>query len=85
MAELGDSTKVPVLISPVDFLARRTAVFGMTRTGKSNTTKTMVSQVAITSFQTGQPIGQLIFDINGEYSNANQQDAGSAIMTSSRI
>lgn len=79
MAELGDSTKVPVLISPVDFLARRTAVFGMTRTGKSNTTKTMVSQVAITSFQTGQPIGQLIFDINGEYSNANQQDAGSAI------
>lgn len=79
MAGLGDSTKVPVRISPVDFLARRTAVFGMTRTGKSNTTKTMVSQVAITSFQTGQPIGQLIFDINGEYSNANQQDAGSAI------
>lgn len=79
MAELSDSTKVPVFISPVDFLARRTAVFGMTRTGKSNTTKTMVSQVATTSFQTGQPIGQLIFDINGEYSNANQQDAGSAI------
>lgn len=79
MAELGDSTKVPVYISPVDFLARRTAVFGMTRTGKSNTTKTMVSQVATTSFQTGQPIGQLIFDINGEYSNANEQDAGSAI------
>lgn len=79
MAELGDSTKVPVYISPVDFLARRTAVFGMTRTGKSNTTKTMVSQVATTSFQTGQPIGQLIFDINGEYSNANQQDSGSAI------
>ncbi|MBW0159694.1 ATP-binding protein [Sedimentimonas flavescens] len=79
MAELGDNTQVPVYISPVDFLARRTAVFGMTRTGKSNTTKTMVSQVAITSFQTRQPIGQLIFDINGEYSNANQQDAGSAI------
>lgn len=79
MAELSDTTSVPVFISPVDFLARRTAVFGMTRTGKSNTTKTMVSQVATTSFQTGQPIGQLIFDINGEYSNANQQDAGSAI------
>ena len=79
MAERGGSTQVPVYISPVDFLARRTAVFGMTRTGKSNTTKTMVSQVATTAFQTGQPIGQLIFDINGEYSNANEQDQGSAI------
>lgn len=79
MAERSGSTEVPVLLSPVDFLARRTAVFGMTRTGKSNTTKTMVSQVATTSFQTRQPIGQLIFDINGEYSNANQQDQGSAI------
>lgn len=79
MAERGGSTEVPVYISPVDFLARRTAVFGMTRTGKSNTTKTMVSQVATTAFQTRQPIGQLIFDINGEYSNANQQDQGSAI------
>ncbi len=79
MAERGGSTDVPVYISPVDFLARRTSVFGMTRTGKSNTTKTMVSQVAITAFQTRQPIGQLIFDINGEYSNANQQDQGSAI------
>jgi DNA helicase HerA-like ATPase len=79
MAERGGSTDVPVYISPVDFLARRTAVFGMTRTGKSNTTKTMVSQVATTAFQTRQPIGQLIFDINGEYSNANQQDQGSAI------
>jgi len=79
MAERGGSMEVPVYISPVDFLARRTAVFGMTRTGKSNTTKTMVSQVATTAFQTRQPIGQLIFDINGEYSNANQQDQGSAI------
>lgn len=79
MAERGGSTRVPVYISPVDFLARRTAVFGMTRTGKSNTTKTMASQVATTAFQTHQPIGQLIFDINGEYSNANEQDAGSAI------
>lgn len=79
MAERGGSTHVPVRISPVDFLARRTAVFGMTRTGKSNTTKTMVSQVAVTAFQTRQPIGQLIFDINGEYANANQQDEGSGI------
>lgn len=79
MSHLETSALVPVQISPSDFLARRTAVFGMTRTGKSNTTKTMISEVAITAHITSQPIGQLIFDINGEYSNANGQDAGSAI------
>ena len=79
MQRLETEPEVPVCISPADFLARRTGVFGMTRTGKSNTTKTMVSEVAITAHITHQPIGQLIFDINGEYSNANGQDAGSAI------
>lgn len=68
---------VPVCIFPGDFLSRRTAVFGMTRTGKSNTTKTMVSAVGLSAFETDLPIGQLIFDINGEYSNANGQDKGS--------
>ena len=70
---------VPVQIFPGDFLGRRTAVFGMTRTGKSNTTKTMVSAVALTAFETDLAIGQLIFDINGEYSNVNNQDQGSSI------
>ncbi|WP_018900820.1 DUF87 domain-containing protein [Rhizobium sp. 2MFCol3.1] len=70
---------VPVKIFPGDFLARRTAVFGMTRTGKSNTTKTMVSAVALSAFESDSPIGQLILDINGEYSNANNQDEGSSI------
>src|SRR5690349_13666719 len=32
-----DEPKVDVLVQPADFLARRTAVLGMTRTGKSNT------------------------------------------------
>lgn len=70
---------VPVKLFPGDFLARRTAVFGMTRTGKSNTTKTMVSAVALSALETDLPIGQVIFDINGEYSNANNQDQGSSI------
>lgn len=70
---------VPVTIFPGDFLGRRTAVFGMTRTGKSNTTKTMVSAVALSAFETDLAIGQLIFDINGEYSNVNKQDQGSSI------
>ncbi|WP_051776528.1 ATP-binding protein [Pseudorhizobium pelagicum] len=72
-------SQVPVKIFPGDFLARRTAVFGMTRTGKSNTTKTMVSAVALSAFESDTPIGQIILDINGEYSNANNQDGGSSI------
>lgn len=71
--------RVPVFIQPTDFLARRTAVLGMTRTGKSNTIKTTVSAVAVASLKDKVPVGQLIFDINGEYANANHQDDGSSI------
>ena len=74
-----DEAKVNVMIQPTDFLARRTAVLGMTRTGKSNTVKTTVSAVAIAAMTDGIPVGQLIFDINGEYANANHQDDGSSI------
>lgn len=66
-------------IQSVDFLARRTGVFGMTRTGKSNMIKQLVSVVKRTANQTGMKIGQIIYDLNGEYANANQQDAGSAL------
>ena len=64
-------------LNAVDFLARRTAVFGMTRTGKSNTVKQLVSVVMRTSRGSGLKIGQIIYDLNGEYANANQQDQGS--------
>jgi hypothetical protein len=70
---------VKVLVQPTDFLARRTAVLGMTRTGKSNTVKTTVSAVALAAMKDNIPVGQLIFDINGEYANANAQDDGSSI------
>ena len=60
-----DEPKVPVLIQPSDFLARRTAVLGMTRTGKSNTVKTTVASVATAGRRDGIKIGQIIFDING--------------------
>jgi hypothetical protein len=73
--------KVKVQIQPADFLARRTAVLGMTRTGKSNTVKTTVSAVAMAAIKSNIKIGQLIFDINGEYANANHQDDGSSIAT----
>lgn len=71
--------KVPVEIQPTDFLARRTAILGMTRTGKSNTLKTTVSSVAMSAAKDKTSVGQIIFDINGEYANANQQDDGSSI------
>lgn len=70
---------VRVEIQPADFLARRTAVLGMTRTGKSNTVKTTVSAVAMAALKSNIAVGQLIFDVNGEYANANHQDDGSSI------
>lgn len=69
---------VPVNIEPTDMLARRTALFGMSRSGKSNTIKTIASTIfnlREIDPQKGR-IGQLIFDVNGEYANDNPQDAG---------
>ena len=70
------SNLVPFTIQPSDFLARRTAVLGMTRTGKSNMIKQTISVVKGISKKCNLPIGQLIYDINGEYANANEQDKG---------
>lgn len=85
-------------------MGKRTALFGMTRTGKSNTVKKIIqATVEISSKSkyksaadipegenlldpfddnTGAPklpVGQIIFDINGEYANPNLQDEGTAI------
>lgn len=68
---------VPFNIQPSDFLSRRTAVLGMTRTGKSNMIKQTISVVKDISLKCNVKIGQLIYDINGEYANANAQDKGS--------
>jgi Helicase HerA, central domain len=73
------ASNVPVRIQPMDFLTRRTAVFGMTRTGKSNTVKTTVASVATVAKKAGVKIGQIIFDIKGEYANANGKDDGSSL------
>jgi hypothetical protein len=85
-----------------DILGKRSALFGMTRTGKSNTVKklidaaVMLSQKASMKLESSSetfeesakpftndeipkyPVGQIIFDINGEYANKNLQD-GTAI------
>lgn len=95
--------EIPVYVQAPDFAGKRTALFGMTRTGKSNTVKKIIQAcvemsnnaplVLDQSEETSEgvlkpltdgnspkyPIGQLIFDINGEYANPNLQDRGTAI------
>jgi Helicase HerA, central domain len=69
---------VPVAITPTDLLAQKTALFGMTRTGKSNTTKIILKSIfALRWLTPPRQIGQIVFDYNGEYANENQQDADS--------
>ena len=94
---------VPVYVRADDFLGKRTALFGMTRTGKSNSVKKIIQATVELSDQAPYmlgankesvenilepltknnlpkyPVGQIIFDINGEYANPNLQDAGTAI------
>ena len=70
---------VPVYIYPADLLSQKSALFGMTRTGKSNTTKIIAQSVyalRITQDTSNEPlrVGQIIFDPNGEYANDNVQD-----------
>ena len=70
---------VKVQISPLDLLNQKTALFGMTRTGKSNTTKIIAKSVFELRIPKKQDdatlrIGQIIFDPNGEYANENSQD-----------
>jgi len=97
--------EVTVFVSPADFLGKRTALFGMTRTGKSNTVKKIIQATVTMSERSTSslsepseacidesldssfteegtpkyPVGQIVFDINGEYANPNLQDEGTAI------
>lgn len=70
----GKPTDVPVRVNVVDFVGHKTAVFGMTRLGKSNTMKTLATATFRHAHETAEPIGQLIFDPAGEYANVNVQD-----------
>ena len=64
---------VPVSVSTRDFMGARTAMFGKTRLGKSNVVKVIAQSILETTKQS-KNVGQLIFDINGEYANDNPQD-----------
>jgi hypothetical protein len=78
---------VSVLVTPTDLLGQKTALFGMTRTGKSNTTKIILKAIFALRWAATDPqrIGQLVFDPNGEYANENVQDATSGSENPSAI
>lgn len=71
-ANVGQSN-IPVKVSTDDFRGFRTAMFGKTRLGKSNVVK-IIAQSLIETTEETKNVGQLIFDINGEYANDNPQD-----------
>lgn len=64
---------VTAYVSTRDFMGTRTAMFGKTRLGKSNVVK-LIAQSLIETTSDSKNVGQLIFDIDGEYANDNPQD-----------
>ena len=77
----GNSPKIsqiPVNVSREDFKGCRTAMFGKTRLGKSNVVK-LIAQGMLEATKSDSTVGQLIFDVNGEYANDNPQDGNTSI------
>jgi len=78
LASASGISKIPVQISMNDFKGCRTAMFGKTRLGKSNVVK-LIAQGMLEATNADRSVGQIIFDINGEYSNDNPQDGNRSI------
>lgn len=77
---------VVVQITPTDLLGQKTALFGMTRTGKSNTTKIILKSIfALRWAASPTRTGQIVFDPNGEYANENEQDSGGSGLNAEAI
>ena len=68
----------PARISMADIRGKRTAMFGKTRLGKSNVVK-LVAQGMLDVTAHEPNVGQIIFDVNGEYANTNPQDGDTAL------
>ncbi|MCB0534788.1 MAG: DUF87 domain-containing protein [Saprospiraceae bacterium] len=69
---------IPIKISMQDFKGCRTAMFGKTRLGKSNIVK-LIARGMLDATLLDNSVGQIIFDINGEYANDNPQDGNKSI------
>ncbi|MGZ2455646.1 ATP-binding protein [Rhizobium anhuiense] len=74
----GGLTDIPADISMRDFMGGRTAMFGKTRLGKSNVVK-LIAKGMLDATKDSNSVGQLIFDINGEYANDNPQDGNKSL------
>lgn len=72
-----EDAHVPIRIK--DIIGNKTALFGMTRTGKSNTMKMVSTTVFEYAVKNDKNIGQLLFDPAGEYANVNKQDDETAL------
>ncbi|TNJ54099.1 DUF87 domain-containing protein [Paenibacillus hemerocallicola] len=74
----NEGNRISVKISMKDFKGSRTSMFGKTRLGKSNVVK-LIAQGIIEATANDNSVGQVIFDINGEYANDNPQDGNKSI------
>src|SRR5690606_15895489 len=74
----GTVANIPVEITMKDFKGCRTAMFGKTRLGKSNVVK-LLAKAMLDATAQDMSVGQLIFDINGEYANDNPQDGNRSL------
>ncbi len=68
----------PMFINMPDIRGKRSAMFGKTRLGKSNAVKLLMQGMLEMTANT-QNVGQLVFDVNGEYANDNPQDGNRSI------
>lgn len=73
--------KCPVYLDPMELIGNRTGVFGMSRSGKSNLIKILMTTMHTAYQDSSSRMGQLVFDVNGEYANTNKQDGGSVADT----
>ena len=69
------AVKAGFYLNPTDVMKRRTVYFGMSRSGKSNGLKVVAEAVySLRESEADCRVGQLIFDLNGEYAQDNPQD-----------
>ena len=74
-AERSDAVKAEFRINPTDIMKRRTAYFGMSRSGKSNGLKIVAETIyRLRGDNPEHRVGQIIFDLSGEYAQDNYQD-----------
>ena len=74
-AESDDATNADFRINPTDILKRRTVYLGMSRSGKFNGLKVVAENIyQIRADNPAHRVGQVIFDLSGEYAQDNYQD-----------